>query len=101
MSGECKHNHHLKVGDKMENITRKGNAAICNSCGKIVATFMYQANFRQYWRERPTDIRERPGRTGPGRTPPGPDRAGGRPTLDTTPTTRLHWTQFPAGEKNE
>ena len=45
MSGKCKHNHRLKVGDKMENITRKGNAAICNSCGKIVATFYVPSQF--------------------------------------------------------
>ena len=35
----CRHNRQLKVGEKLLNIRREGNTAICNDCGRIIAAF--------------------------------------------------------------
>ena len=35
----CRYNRKLKVGEKIQNTTRKGTGAFCNDCGKLVATF--------------------------------------------------------------
>ena len=35
----CRHNRQLKAGEKIKNARREGNAAICNDCGKVIATY--------------------------------------------------------------
>lgn len=35
----CRNNRKRKVGQKLDNTRREGNVAICNDCGKIIATY--------------------------------------------------------------
>ena len=35
----CRDNRKRKVGEKLKNTRREGDVAICNDCGKIIATY--------------------------------------------------------------
>ena len=36
---QCRHNRRCKVGERLENVTRKDGGVFCNDCGKLIATY--------------------------------------------------------------
>ena len=39
---QCRDNRNRKVGEKLENVTRKDGGVFCNDCRKLIATYPVQ-----------------------------------------------------------